>query len=57
VQPLVVDLSDVFDDHKIKLHPCARDTDADQLGLDAVDEALGRSTATSAPPDRLRCHP
>ena len=42
MQALVVEPADVFDDRELELCPGAPDTVADQLGLEAVDEALGR---------------
>ena len=41
MQPLVVEPADVFDDRELELRSRAPDAIGDQLGIEAVDEALG----------------
>ena len=42
MQSVVVEPADVFDDGELELGPGAPDAVGDQLGLEAVDEALGQ---------------
>ena len=46
---LVVEPGDVLDDGELELGPGAPDAVADQLGLEAVDEALGGRVVVGVP--------
>ena len=54
MQTFVVEPGDVFDDGELELRAAAPDAVTDQLGLEAVDEALGRGVVVRVAdgPDR-----
>jgi hypothetical protein len=54
VQAVVVEPADVFDNSELELRSGAPDAVGDQLGLEAVDEALGDGVVVASltePPD------
>jgi hypothetical protein len=51
VQTAVVEPADVLDDGELELRSSAPDAVGDELGLEAVDEALGERVVVGVPTD------